>query len=157
MNTIYKMKENKCCMCTLIFLVHEESCMYHIRLSWNFGSLVKWQKCTYDYIAITRWSTLCAKLKKLNPLNPGQFTRICTAYPERSSNVYQYQYRFCQQHKSKKKKLCFTYLFTIYILLTISATYSPFCLKIQFFDSSHDYNSSTSSVTSSEYQYLHLR
>ena len=35
-NNFYKMKETKCSLCTWIFLVCQESCMYHIRNSWVF-------------------------------------------------------------------------------------------------------------------------
>ena len=31
---------------------------------------------------------------QVNPLNPGQFTRRCTAYPDRSAITYQYQYQY---------------------------------------------------------------
>ena len=77
------------------------------------------------------------KILKINPLNPWQYTHICTLtlsfpyYVPVSVSVLSalQSNNYIHWH--------FTNL--PYILLPISATYSFLCLKIWFFDPNHDY------------------
>ena len=40
MINVHEIKETKCRICIWIFLVRQESRMYHIWRSWNFGSII---------------------------------------------------------------------------------------------------------------------
>ena len=94
-------------MCTWIFLVHQESCMYHIQRSWNFGSPVKWRKCILDNIALTRrlvtliWVTINSlKTSALVHEPPAELHTFVTTYQTMvnvTSNTQQF-HKSCNLH-----------------------------------------------------------
>ena len=85
-----------------------------------------------------------------NPLNPGQFTRRCTAYPDRSAITSQYQYWFFGSINSGNYYISPT---SIFIAHWQVPCIPPFLSQNPIF---WLYYSSTLSITWSEYRYLHI-
>ena len=81
-----------------------------------------------------RYLLMLIFIGRFNPLNPGQFTPRCTAYPDRSAITYQYQYQYWLFWQRKCPAITAFHLLPYLLLTNRYHVFLRFCLKIRFVD-----------------------